>query len=118
MRVSRLFLKNKRRFSHTETSFSNQGVLRENVLKDTQRKTGLQKKGTEAWLKGLKLLIPKIWKYVLSRRNRSSTEQSITPTMIIPRTAKMSSNRSRMQQRSKTSAAKPPDTSEVVKKKT
>lgn len=104
--------------SPVDTSSSKQGVLGENVLKDTPRKRGLRYKADQSSDQEVKIINLGGLEVASVVRKRSRMERSIMLTKIVIRSGKKSSDNCCLQQRMETSPAKPPATAHVVKKKT
>lgn len=118
IRKSRLLLKVWRHFSRVQTSSSNWGVLAGNELKHTPGKSCLQNKRNKSSVEDIEIANLDKLEVASFQKKRAKRERLTAYTNILIRSAKKLSYGSCLQYDSDTSAAKPREAADDVKKMT
>lgn len=118
MHKRKLLLKVVRHLRPEENSFFSRSVRSENALKDSPRETSLRYEGNRICAQAVEILNLDDLRVASPCIKRGRTNRYTTLYNMLMRSARKSLDGSRSQQRSETSAVKPPASADVGKKMT
>lgn len=105
-----------RNFSSEENFSSNRNVSGENTVNNTLRIKSLRNKSDSSSAQEIGMVDDDDREVTSPPKNRARTERASTPSKVITRGTKKTSDGSRLQERSRASAAAPPSTVDIITK--